>query len=109
MTETQHEDTLALIATHPEHCLDCFRLIRPGETCHQGADSTVLCPACFSGLLIGEDFGTVTTTSGLVVDYGGGLIRVRREGAAIVVRPREVRHLVDAVVEGAARLVDENC
>jgi hypothetical protein len=65
------EDTLGLIASAPEHYLDCFRLIRPGERYYQGKDNTVLCPTCHGSLLIGEEFGTVTTASGLAVDYGG--------------------------------------
>ena len=43
----------------------------------------------------------------LAVDVSGGLLRVRREGAAIVIRAQEVRHLVDALVEAAVELVDE--
>ena len=45
----------------------------------------MLCPPCYGSLLLGEEFQTLTTASGLAVDYGRGLIRVRREGAAIVV------------------------
>ena len=62
---------------------------------------------CVSNLLIGEDFATIQSTEQLAVDYGGGLIRVRREGAAIIVAPGEVRHLVDALVEAGVRVVDE--
>jgi hypothetical protein len=107
MTQTPDSDTLALIATNPEHCLDCFRLIRPGETYHQGKDGTVLCPSCVSTLLIGEDFDTIQATERFAVDYGGGLVRVRREGAAIIIAPEEVRHLVDALVEAATWVVDQ--
>jgi hypothetical protein len=107
MTQDLASDALALIATDPEHCLECFRLIHPGETYHQGKDNTVLCPTCFSNLLIGEDFGTIHATYQVCVDYGGGLMRVRREGAAIVLAPGEVRHLVDALVEAATRVADE--
>ena len=107
MTRALSRDTNALIATDPEHCLDCFRLIRPGETYYQGKDDTVLCPNCVNDLLIGEDFDTIQATERVAVDYGGGLIRVRREGAAIIVAPGEVRHLVDALVEAATRVVDE--
>jgi hypothetical protein len=32
MTQTPASSTIALIATDPEHCLDRFRLVRPGET-----------------------------------------------------------------------------
>lgn len=90
-----------------KHCLDCFRLIRPGEVYHEGKDGTVLCPNCVSNLLIGEDVGTIQATERVAVDYGGGLIRVRREGAAVIVAPGEVRHLVDALVEAATRVVDD--
>jgi hypothetical protein len=96
-----------LTAAHPEHCLDCFRLIHPGETYYLGKDGTVLCPNCVSDLLIGEDFDTIQATEQVAVDYGGVLIRVGREGAAIIVAPGEVRHLVDALVEAATRVVDE--
>lgn len=85
MTENLDEASVALIATILDHCLDCYRLIRPGEKYYQGKDNTVLCQTCHGSLLIGEDFGTITTASSLAVDYGRGLIRVRREGAAIVV------------------------
>jgi hypothetical protein len=67
----------------------------------------VLCPICVSNLLIGKDFKTTRVTSQLAIDYGGGLIRLRREGAAIIVAPDEVRHLVDALVEAATRVVEE--
>ena len=61
---------------------------------------------CVCNLLIGEDFDTIQATDNVAIDYGGGLVRLRREGASIVIAPREVRHLVDALVEAAARLVE---
>lgn len=61
MTQTHPADTLTLIASHPDQCLDCFRLIRPREMYYQGKDNTVLCPTCHGSLLIGEDFQTLTT------------------------------------------------
>ena len=94
------------MATEPKHCLDCFRLIRLGETYHLSGDGTVLCPMCASDLLIGEDFETIKAIGQVAVDYGSGLIRLRREGAAIIVAPGEVRHLGDALVEAGVRLVD---
>ena len=107
MTQTLLSDSIALIASEPGQCLDCFRLIGPGETYHQGQDDSVLCPTCVSNLLIGEDYDAIQATEGMAVDYGGGLIRLRREGAATIVAPGEVRHQVDALVEAAARVVDE--
>ena len=82
MTRNSPGEVTALTATAPEHCFDCFRLIRPGETYYPGEDGTVLCPNCVSDLLIGEDFDTIQATDQVAVDYGGGLIRVRREGYA---------------------------
>ena len=105
MTQPHPEETLALIVATPDHRLDCFRLIRPGRNYYQGNGNTVLCPTCCGNLLIGEDSQALTTTSGLIVDYGGGLIRIRREGATIEVKTRAVRHLVDALVEAAVGLV----
>ena len=107
MTQTLSTDTIPRIAREPEHCLDCFCLIRPGEAYHLGKDGTVLCPMCISDLLIGEDFGTIQATEQVAVDYGGGLLRMRREGAAVIIAPQEVRHLVDALVEAATGIVDE--
>jgi hypothetical protein len=75
------------MATQPEHCLDCFQLASPGYTLYQGRENTVLCPICVSNLLIGEDFSTIQATEQVVVDYGGSLIRVRREGAAVILAP----------------------
>ena len=66
--------------------------------------SPVLCPNCVSDLLIGEDFDTIQATDQLGVDYGGGLLRLRREGAAIILAPGEVRYLVDALVEVGVRM-----
>ena len=40
------ENTLPLIAQQPEHCFECFRLIRPSETYYQTAENTVLCQQC---------------------------------------------------------------
>ena len=110
MIQLQSRDRLALIAPHPEHCLDCYRLIRPGDKYYQGKDSTALFPTCHGSLLIGVEFEIVTTASGLAVDDGGGLIGIRRDGAAIVVpgapglrRTEGVRHLVDALVEAVSQ------
>lgn len=66
----------------------------------------MLCPICVSNLLIGEDFDTIQATDHVAVDYGGSLVRLRREGEAIVIAPQEVRHVVDALVEAATRVVD---
>jgi hypothetical protein len=42
----------------------------------------------------------------LVVVVEEGRLLVRRGASTVAVLPHEVRHLVDALVEGATRLVD---
>ena len=100
-------DIIALTAQDPELCLYCFRLFRPGETYHQGSDDMVLCPNCPGDLQIGEDLAAIQATEHLAVDCGGGLIRVCREGATIIVEPGEVRYSADALLEAATKVVDE--
>ena len=106
MSHTLPGDTIALIASESEQCIDCCRLIRPGETYHQGTDNTVLCTMCVCSLLIGEDFDTIQTADHVAIDYGGGLVRLRREGASIVISPREVWHVVDSLVEAGVRFAE---
>ena len=81
-TPSWHEGVhaIAMMGAEPEHCLDCIRLIRPGETYHQGSYGTVLCPNCFSDLLLGEDFATVEATAQTAVDYGGGSLSCTVKG-----------------------------
>jgi hypothetical protein len=49
---------------------------------------------------------TIRMTNELAVVVGDGQLMVRRGSATVVVLPHEVRRLVDALVEGAAGLVD---
>ena len=107
MAESPAHAVPARTATERDHCLDCFRLIRPGETYHLGNDDTVLCPNCVGDLQIGKDLAAIQATEHLAVDCGGGLIRVCREGAAIIVEPGEVRYSADALLEAATKVVDE--
>jgi hypothetical protein len=50
MTIVSSSHNLAFTATQPEHCLDCFRLIRSGETYYQSEDGTVLYPSVVLGM-----------------------------------------------------------
>jgi hypothetical protein len=105
MTGTCIVDTEELIAQHPEHCYECYRLIRPGETYHQMAEFTVLCLECASKKV--EVFDTVQASDDLLVEVGDGSMRVRRGDAVVVVYPAEVRHLVDALVESGVQMAPE--
>jgi hypothetical protein len=64
------EDTLPLIAQHPEHCFECYHLIRPGETYHQTVENTVLCPECAGEGASMEVLDTLQATDDLVVEVG---------------------------------------
>ena len=50
---------------------------------------------------------SVRQARGLTVHVGNDTLLLRRGGEAFEVYPQEVRHLVDALVEGAVELVDE--
>jgi hypothetical protein len=100
------EDTLPLIAQHPEHCFECFRLIRPGETYYQTAENTVLCQQCVRKGVSMEVLDTIQATDDLVVEVGEDRLRVRRGDTRVEVLLTEVRHLVDALGEAAARAVN---
>lgn len=66
----------------------------------------MLCPHCVSDLPIGEEFDTIRATEHMDVDYRGGLISVRRDGAVIIVVPSEVRRLVDALGEAGVMVAE---
>jgi hypothetical protein len=101
------ENTLPLIAQRPEHCFECFRLIRPGETYYQTAENTVLCQQCARKGASMEVLDTVQATDDLVVEVGDDRLRVRRGDDSVEVLLTEVRHLVDALAEAAARAVNQ--
>ena len=50
---------------------------------------------------------SVRQARGLTVHVGHDTLLLRRGGDTFEVFPQEVRHLVDALVEGAVELVDE--
>jgi len=100
------EDTLPLIAQHPEHCFECYRLIRPGETYYQTAENTVLCQQCARKGASMEVLDTIQAADDLVVEVSDDRLRVRRGDDSVEVLLTEVRHLVDALGEAAARAVN---
>ena len=60
-----------------------------------------LCPDC------ARTADAIRLAGGLTVEVQEDRLLVRRGSAVVEVLPREVRHLVDALVEAAARLEDE--
>ena len=100
-------NTDSLVAQRPEHCITCYRLIRPGESYHQTEENTVLCLHCAGQGADMVILSTIQAADDLAVDVGDGRLRLRRGISAVIVYPSEVRHLVAALVEGAASLVDQ--
>jgi hypothetical protein len=94
-------DLPGFAAQEPEHCHDCYRLIRRGERCFLTREQAIVCPDC-----IGAS-DAIRLTGGLTVEVGEDRLLVRRGSAVVEVFPHEVRHLVDALVEAAVRLVDQ--
>jgi len=100
MTETPADDVPGLVTERPQHCSACFRLIRPGQTYYLNIENMVLCVDC---ALVEE---IIRVRSGLLVVVEDGRLVVQRGKAGVEVFPGEIRHLVSALAEAAARLVD---
>jgi hypothetical protein len=99
MTDTHTDYMPGFLAEEPEHCHACYRLVRPGPTYYLTMGQVILCEGCL------EVADAIRVTDELAVVVEDGRIQVRRGDAAVEVLPREVRHLVDPLVEGAGRLV----
>jgi RNase P subunit RPR2 len=70
-----NEDTMPSTAKQLEHCHKCYRLIHPGETCHQTAKDTVLCKQCTAG----EPLDTIQVSDGVMVNVHEGQLTIRGE------------------------------
>jgi hypothetical protein len=88
------------VAEEPEHCHACYRLIQPGQTYYLTVGQAVLCEDCLGAA------DAVRVTDDLAVVVEEGRLLVRRGDSSVEVMPREVRRLVDALVEAATGLVD---
>ena len=89
------------MAEEPEHCQACYCLIRPGHTYYLTIGQATLCDGCVGAA------DAIRVTEDLVLVVEDGRLLVRRGDDRVVVLPHEVRRLVDALVEGALRLVDQ--
>ena len=76
------------------------RLIRPGQTYYLTIEGTVLCADC----ALVE--GVIRVREDLVVQIKRDRLLIQRGEAEVEVFPSEIRHLVNALAEAAARLVD---
>ena len=99
MTETPNDDRPAFIAEEPEHCHACYNLIQPGQTLYLTVGQAILCEGCIGAA------DAIRVADDLAIAEEDGRLLVRRGEAAVEVLPREVRRLVDALVEGAGKLV----
>jgi hypothetical protein len=100
VTETPTDDRPGFVAEEPEHCHACYSLIRSGQTYHLTTELAILCEGCLGVA------GAIRVADDLAVVVEAGRLLVRRGHAAVEVLPHEVRRLVEALVEGAAKLVD---
>ena len=102
MTETPNEDKPGFLATKPEHCFGCYRLIHPGQTYYLTMEYEVLCADC------ALDECVIRVREDLAVEVKSDRLLVRRGEAELEVFPGEIRHLVNALAEATGRLVDLN-
>jgi len=100
--------TDTLIASRPEHCLACYRLIRAGETYHQTEENRVLCRQCAGPGQADELRDTIPVTDDLEIELSDGGLRLRRRstGTGIILYPGELRHLVEALVEAGTQVAE---
>ena len=98
MINTPTDDQPGFVAQEPEHCHDCYRLIKIGEIYHLTIDNAILCPDCIRAT------DAIRLAGGLTVEVGEDRLLVRRGDDVVEVLPAEVRHSVDALVEAAASL-----
>jgi hypothetical protein len=96
VTESPTDDLPGFTAEEPEHCHDCYRLIRPGQRYFLTIEDAVLCPDC------ARRADAIRLARGLTVEIQEDRRLVGRGKAVVEVLPGEVRHLVDALVEAAA-------
>ena len=88
------------VVEEPERCHACYRLIQPGQTYYLTIGQAILCKGCI------RTADAIRVTDDLAVVVEEGRLLVRRGDSTVEVLPHEVRRLVDALVEGAGRLVD---
>jgi len=100
VTQPSTDDQPGFIAEQPEHCFACYRLISAGQTYFLTIEQKVLCEDC----ALSE--GVIRVREDLAVEVKRDRLLVRRGQAEVEVYPHEVRHLVNALAEGAGRLVE---
>jgi hypothetical protein len=101
MTDTPTDDMPGFVAEEPEHCHACYRLIRPSQTYFLTVGQAILCEGCL------EVADAIRVTDDLAVAIEDGRLLVRRGDATVEVFASEVQHLVDALVEAATRVVNQ--
>jgi hypothetical protein len=100
-SDTPNDDKPGFVAEKPEHYFACYRLIRPGQTYYLTIEGIVHCEDC----ALSE--GVIRVREDLEVEIGRDRLLLQRDKARLAVFPGELRHLVNALEEAAARLVDQ--
>ena len=101
MSKSPTDDKPGFVAEEPEHCHACYRLIRPGQTYYLTIENTVLCTDCALSERV------IRVRDDLAVEVKRDRLLIGRGSSEVEVFAGEIRHLVNALVEGAARLVDQ--
>jgi hypothetical protein len=78
----------------PEHCHDWCWLIRPAQAYFLTTEQAVVCPDCV------WEADAIRLADGLTLEIEKDRLLVRRGDDVVEVLPREVRHVVDALVGG---------
>ena len=96
------DDKSGFVAEKPEHCFACYRLIRPCQTYYLTIEGVVHCEDC----ALSE--GVVRVREDLAVKVKRDWLLVQRGKAEVEIFLGEIRHLVNTLAEGAARLVNSS-
>jgi hypothetical protein len=75
-TKSPTDDEPGFAAEEPEHCHDCYRLIRPGQRYFLTTEWAVVCPDRL------RKADTIRLVGGLTVEVGGDRLLVGRGSAA---------------------------
>jgi hypothetical protein len=100
--DTPTEDQPGFVAEEPERCSACVRLIRPGQTYYLPWNKRYYARAV--PWSTPSSRGVIRVREDLAVEVKRDRLVVQRGEAEVEVLPGEIRHLVNALAEGAARL-----
>jgi hypothetical protein len=102
MRDILNDDKPGFVPEKLEHCFACYRLIRPGQTYYLTIEGIVHCQDCALSK------GVIRVREDLAVEVKRDRLLIQRGKVGVEVFPGEIRHLVNALAEAAARLVNSS-